>query len=76
MENEVVSKNFIEQIIDKDLAEGKCDTCLYPLSSGAERIPSYRTCQIYSFELWAGTEVSTVNSTCGLTIRIPTKGED
>ena len=26
MENEVVSKNFIEQIIDKDLAEGKCDT--------------------------------------------------
>lgn len=26
MENEVVSKNFIEQIIDKDLAEGTCDT--------------------------------------------------
>ena len=24
MENEVVSKNFIEQIIEKDLAEGKC----------------------------------------------------
>ena len=26
MENEVVSKNFIEQIIEKDLAEGHCKT--------------------------------------------------
>lgn len=26
MENESVSRNFIEQIIDQDLAEGKCDT--------------------------------------------------
>ncbi len=26
MENEVVSRNFIEQIIDKDLAEGHCET--------------------------------------------------
>ena len=26
MENETVSKNFIERIIDEDLAEGKCDT--------------------------------------------------
>lgn len=26
MENEAVSKNFIEQIIDKDLAEGHCKT--------------------------------------------------
>lgn len=25
MENEAVSKNFIEQIIDKDIAEGRCD---------------------------------------------------
>ena len=24
MENEAVSKNFIEQIIDKDIAEGHC----------------------------------------------------
>lgn len=23
---EVISRNFIEQIIDKDLAEGKCET--------------------------------------------------
>ena len=29
MENEAtVSKNFIEQIIEKDLAEGHCKTCL------------------------------------------------
>ena len=26
MEKETVSKNFIEQMIDKDLAEGKCET--------------------------------------------------
>lgn len=26
MENEAVSKNFIEQIIEKDLAEGHCET--------------------------------------------------
>ena len=26
MENETVSKNFIEQIIEKDLAEGHCET--------------------------------------------------
>ena len=26
MENEAVSKNFIEQIIEKDLAEGHCES--------------------------------------------------
>ena len=26
MENETVSKNFIERIIEEDLAEGRCDT--------------------------------------------------
>ena len=26
MENETVSKNFIEQIIEKDLEEGHCET--------------------------------------------------
>ena len=26
MENETVSENFIEQIIEKDLAEGHCET--------------------------------------------------
>ncbi len=28
MENEAVSKNFIEQIIEKDLAEGRCETVI------------------------------------------------
>ena len=26
MENETISRNFIEQIIDKDIEEGKCET--------------------------------------------------
>ena len=29
MENEAVSKNFIEQIIEKDLAEGHCVTAFF-----------------------------------------------
>ena len=45
MGEETVSKNFIEQIIDKDLAEGKYDDDLYPFSAGAKRISAYRTCQ-------------------------------
>ena len=28
MENEAVSKNFIEQIIEKDLSEGKCESIM------------------------------------------------
>ena len=28
MENETVSKNFIEQIIEKDLSEGKCESIM------------------------------------------------
>ena len=33
MENEAVSKNFIEQIIEKDLAEGHCDICIADMQS-------------------------------------------
>ena len=36
MEKEVVSKNFIEQIIEKDLAEGKYETCLLYTSDAAD----------------------------------------
>ena len=36
MENETVSKNFIEQIIDKDLAEGRCKDQYIP---GSRRSP-------------------------------------
>ena len=38
MENEAVSKNFIEQEIDKDLAEGVYDHVCYPFPAGTERI--------------------------------------
>ena len=37
MENETVSKNFIEQIIEKDLAEGKYKDDLVP---GSRRSPT------------------------------------
>ena len=53
-EKEVVSKNFIEQIIEKDLEEGNCETDLYPLSAGAQRLSAYRTCQVHSAELRPG----------------------
>ena len=46
MGEETVSRNFIEQEIDKDL-----------VSAGAERISSYRTCQVYPAEFWSGEEV-------------------
>lgn len=50
MENETVSKNFIENIIDKDLAEGVYDTVhTLSLPTGTEWISSYRSCEIYSF---------------------------
>lgn len=37
MENENVSKNFIEQFIDQDIEEGHCKTDPYKISTGAER---------------------------------------
>ena len=45
MENEVVSKNFIEIEIDRDLSEGVYDTV------------HTRTCQIHPAELRAGKEI-------------------
>ena len=48
MEKETVSRNFIEQIIDKDLAEGVYDHRAYPFPAGAQRLSSYRTCQVHS----------------------------
>ena len=56
-EKEPVSKNFIEQEIDKDLAEGVYDTCPDPFSTRTKRLSAYRTCQVYSFKLWTGTEI-------------------
>ena len=49
---EVVSKNFIEQIIEKDLAEGHCKvvkTRFPPEPNGY----SYRTCQVNIIKLWS-----------------------
>ena len=53
MEKEVVSKNFIEQIIEKDLAEGKYETICTRFPAGTERISAYRTCKIHSVKLWS-----------------------
>ena len=58
MENETVSKNFIEQIIDKDLAEGVYDTVHTRFPPGAKWLSAYWTCQIYSLKLRIGTEIS------------------
>ena len=52
-----VSKNFIEQLIDKDLAEGVLRSCADTFSAGAEWIPAYRPCEIYSVEFRAGEGV-------------------
>ena len=50
MAEETVSKNFIEQEIDKDLAEGVYTEGLHKIPARAEWIPSYRTCKVYSFK--------------------------
>ena len=49
MAEETVSKNFIEQEIDKDLAEGVYTEVCTRLPARAEWIPSYRTCKVHSF---------------------------
>ena len=41
-------KNFIEQEIDKDLAEGVLRSCVHPFPARAERISAHRTCQVHS----------------------------
>ena len=41
-ENELESKNFIENFIDEDLREGKVKE-IKPFSAGAQRLPPYWT---------------------------------
>ena len=56
-EETTVSKNFIEQIIEKDLAEGHCKTVCTRFPPEPNGYLAYRTCEIYSFELWTGKGV-------------------
>ena len=76
MGEETVSKNFIEQIIEKDLAEGRIRHRLYPVSAGTKRLSSYRTCEIHSFKLWTGTENTTESSIMRFDDTNPTKEKD
>lgn len=56
MENENVSKNFIEQMIDKDIEEGHCKV-VHTRFPPERWLSAYRPCEVHSFELWSGTEV-------------------
>ena len=52
MEKEVVSKNFIEQIIEKDLAEGKYETICTrfpPEPNGYLHIGKIHSVKLWSF---------------------------
>ena len=44
MGEETVSKNFIEQEIDKDLGRGCLQRSVHQIPAGAERIPAHGTC--------------------------------
>ena len=46
------SKNFIEQIIEKDLADG-----VYEISARTEWISPYRTCKVHSLKLRTGKKI-------------------
>ena len=61
-EKDVVSKNFIEQEIDKDLAEGVYDH-VQTRFPGAERLSSYRTCKVHFIKLRSCPENTAASST-------------
>lgn len=58
MENETVSKNFIENIIDKDLAEVFMTPCILRVSR-RNRMDIFISiiAEIYSFKLWSCTGI-------------------
>lgn len=57
-EGEGKSLNFIEQIIEEELAEGKkWRSGTYSLSAGTERVPAYRACNFYMLELRIGNRI-------------------
>ena len=57
MAEEMTGKNFIEQIIEKDIAEGKVPKIVTRFPTRAKWIFTYRTCQVNTFELRTGTAV-------------------
>lgn len=53
---ETISKNFIEQIIEKDIEEGHCKKVV-TTSTRTKRISSYRTRKIHLIKLWTGSGI-------------------
>lgn len=56
-EKEVISKNFIEQEIDKDLAEGVYSHVQTRFPAGTKRLFTHRARQVHITQLRSGTEV-------------------
>lgn len=57
-EGEGKSLNFIEQIIEEELAEGKNGRSgTYSFPAGTERVLAYRTCNLYMLELRIGNRI-------------------
>ena len=57
MEMEERSLNFIEQIVEKDLQEGKNDGRIQTRFPPAKRLPAYRSRQGHLHGLWYRREI-------------------
>ena len=54
---ETISKNFIEQIIEKDIEKWALQEGSYKISTRTKRISSYRTRKIHLIKLWTGSGI-------------------